>query len=339
MDDYRHQTDLPSACMPPPDAPAVGMSAAVDSHGFETNTEYIVADGAGRVLCVEGAANPMWTQGWLYMGLPQSYANDMVTLSFTENPFEGQATPKIRANGDRFLFADYNKAGPMPQDSWTLAGPTKSNEPKHPLLGVRATPLMPTQPAVLLSYGDGKGDTGYLTAGKGSGWSWLTLSKEGAYNAAEFFFHKLHLERKDIFGLLNAYWPSEDFSARNVWFMEQDGLTPYALVPDYLAADLWAQSGLPSIPPRKEKALDCDDYAFIYRAQAARALYETKRAYPYALGVISGVTADEKLAHAANVYINYMGDLMILEPQTGVSVPGTAWRVGGQLLTPYRVIW
>ncbi len=324
----------------PPDAPLFGLSAAVDTHGFEKDADYMIADRSGRVLCVEGAAAPLWTQGWTYVGLPQSYGHDMVTVSFSENPFEGQATPKVWAlAGERYLFAEYNKAGAMPQSVWTFAGPKENEAKGYPLLGLRASPVMPNEPAVIFSYADGKGDVGYLTSGKGTAWAWLVLSKEGAYNAAEFLFHKIHLKRGDIFSLLNAYWPTVTFNAKNVWFMEQDGLSRYTLVPDELAKQLWDQSGLAALPPLKTKALDCDDYAFIYRAQAARSLYETKRANPYALGVISGVTADNKIAHAANVYINYWGDLMILEPQTGVSVPGTAWQIDGQPVTPYRVVW
>jgi len=89
------------------------------------------------------------------------------------------------------------------------------------------------------------------------------------------------------------------------------------------AVEIWKKSQLSNFK-WTEECFDCDDFSYVYKGAVSKHVYERKKSFPYAVGIIFGRNSKE--AHAVNVFLDELGNVKILEPQNGKIVDGKDWE-------------
>nr|WP_256548351.1 lectin MOA-related protein [Xenorhabdus bovienii] len=104
----------------------------------------------------------------------------------------------------------------------------------------------------------------------------------------------------------------------------------YKLVSDEKVKKIYKESGLENFKYRKN-SFDCDDFSFVYKAQASKEAYSNNEKFGYAIGVIFGNFG--KRAHAVNIFIDHDLKVKIIEPQGGKIIEAKDWDY-----TPYFIL-
>ncbi|MFY0575962.1 lectin MOA-related protein [Cystobacter fuscus] len=168
-----------------------------------------------------------------------------------------------------------------------------------------------------------------LCADTGS-WNWLYVSSTAS--ATLFTIHKFYVLKSKIDQLFRRTWPS----ASIIGSQFKTGDAYYEAVSDAQARAIYNNSGLSAYVWTAE-VFDCDDFSYVYKAQASRDAYASKAEYGYAVGVIFGRSPSR--VHAVNVFIDTNATVRILEPQTGSIVAGKDWKdQEGEAYEPYFVL-
>ncbi|MDX7998924.1 hypothetical protein FE394_06880 [Xenorhabdus sp. Reich] len=141
-----------------------------------------------------------------------------------------------------------------------------------------------------------------------------------------FTLHADFIKERLIKPLIQKHWP--DIKLKLLTFKILDPF--YKLVSDEKVKKIYEDSGLKNFEYRS-KSFDCDDFSFVYKAQASKEAYSNNESFGYAIGVIFGFL--EKRAHAVNIYINHDLKVKIIEPQSGRIIEPEDW-----IYTPFYII-
>uniref|UniRef100_UPI001C96BA70 lectin MOA-related protein n=1 Tax=Xenorhabdus innexi TaxID=290109 RepID=UPI001C96BA70 len=126
--------------------------------------------------------------------------------------------------------------------------------------------------------------------------------------------------------LLEKTWPDIKFNL--LTFRVLDPF--YKLVSENKVGEIYKASALEHFKYRK-KSFDCDDFCFVYKAQASKEAYINDENFGYAIGIILGFR--RKSAHSVNIYIDRDLKVKIIEPQNGNIINAEDWDY-----TPYYVL-
>jgi hypothetical protein len=290
------------------------------------NTPYLVVDGSNRILCPAGYGADSWD--YAFFGTYADYAGYVMGASFDTNPSASAAQINLGPpQSSKFLHA-YGTA-----TSWEYAIWADSNISGSPALRFNAQSTAKADWFNLTySYSS---TTMKLCVDSGS-WNWAYVGGS-SYTAIDVSLRKFFLTGADLTQLFKSAWPDATIDSNS--FRQAD--TDYELLDTSRAGVIYADSGLSSykwIPD----VFDCDDFSYVYKAQACRQAYADNQATgnavvrSYALGVIWGRSANS--AHAVNVFVDYTGSVKVLEPQNGSIVDAADWQDGqGSPYVPFFI--
>ncbi len=296
------------------------LSDPIPADELQPSTPYVIKDSYGRVMCVDDGGSGGW--GWAYLGDYDSYAQDVLPLYFSQNPMQGAATLTAK-NGSVEWPLQAN--GTATSREWTFWAKDGYGSGDFPVLSLKAT-LAQRDPDGRETYRlswDNNGTNMRLTAGSGT-WNWLNVSSKSPGSVLlEYTFHKLYVVRAKVADLLSTTWPAASLSLFGFSLGIRTADDFYEAVSDDQAMTIWNDSGL-SQYKWKEKYFDCDDFSYVYKAQASKDAYVNAPEYGYAVGVIFGKTPNSN--HAVSVFIDKNAKVRIIEPQTGKIVTGEDWK-------------
>ncbi|MDR7331815.1 lectin MOA-related protein [Roseateles asaccharophilus] len=301
------------------------LGPALTAAQIDPTGTYALRDLSKRVISVDGSGSGTWD--WAFVGPYDSYPRDVMPLSFSADPTSGKANLTAQNNNLNWPLHANGKSTNWEWTFWASSGYGSG----YPVLSLSATPgqtLPDGGQAYKLSYVNGN-TTMYLAADSGS-WNWLYVS--GSNSSSQFSFHKFFVIKSKVELLFKATWPGSDF----IYSAFNTGDVYYQALSDAQAGSIYQDSGLRNYQWRAE-VFDCDDFSYVYKAQASRNAYAGNAEYGYAVGVIFGRTSTG--AHAVNVFIDPQGKVRILEPQNGTIVDGSAWKdSAGEAYKPYFVL-
>ena len=300
------------------------LSNPIPADQLDPATPYVVKDLYGRVLCVNGAGAGDWE--WAYFGQYESYPKDVMPVSFSADPTKGAATLIAQNGGLSWPLHANGKATSWEWTFWAKSGYGTG----YPVMSLTAR-VSQTNPDGTEYYEvtwDNAGTSMSLCVDSGS-WNWLYVSSS---KASQFTFHKFYVKKAKVDELFKATWPSASF----IYSAFNTGDEFYEAITDAQAGRIYQNSGLRGYTWKPE-VFDCDDFSYVYKAQASKDAYANAAEYGYAVGVIFGSTPTG--AHAVNVFIDTGGGVKILDPQNGQIMAGKDWKTsGGVAYSPYFVL-
>lgn len=306
-------------------ASAMVLGQALAASKLDPAGVYALKDPQGRVLCVDGAGSGTWN--WAFMGQYTDYPQDVLPLSVSSDPTQGPANLSIQSGGLSWPLHANGKSSNWEWTFWASSGYGEG----YPVMGLSAQ-LSQTNPDGSQSYKlawNNAGTTMHLAADAGS-WNWLYVS--GSNAGSQYTFHKFFVIKNKVEQLFQSTWPGSSF----VYSAFNTGDEFYEAISDTQAGTIYQESGLRNYKWKNE-VFDCDDFSYVYKAQASKTAYASSAEFGYAIGVIFGRTSTG--AHAVNVFVDTRGQVRIIEPQTGGIVAGKDWKDGnGEAYKPYFVL-
>lgn len=301
------------------------LGPALTASQIDPTGTYALRDLSGRVIGVNSSGAGTWD--WAFVGQYKSYPQDVMPLSFSADPTSGKANLTAQ-NGS--LSWPLHANGSSTNWEWTFWA-SSGYGAGYPVLPLSATPgqtLPNGGQTYKLSYVNGS-TTMHLTADSGS-WNWLYVSASNS--STQFTFHKFFVIKSKVQQLFEATWPGADF----IYSAFNTPDTYYQALSNAQAGSVYQESGLRAYHWRAE-VFDCDDFSYVYKAQASRHAYAANAEYGYAVGVIFARTSTG--GHAVNVFIDPQGKVKILEPQNGSIVDGKDWKdSAGEAYQPFFVL-
>jgi hypothetical protein len=314
---------------PPKSGPGLAshmeLGPALTASQIDPTGTYALRDLSERVISVNSSGSGTWD--WAFVGQYKDYPQDVMPLSFSADPMSGKANLTAQNRG---LSWPLHANGSSTNWEWTFWASSGYGS-GYPVLSLSATPGQ-TLPngglAYKLSCLNGN-TTMYLAADSGS-WNWLYVSASSS--STQFSFHKFFVIKSKVQQLFQATRPGAEF----IYSAFNTGDLYYQALSDAQAGSVYQDSGLRNYHWRSQ-VFDCDDFSYVYKAQASRNAYAANAEYGYAVGVIFGRTSTG--AHAVNVFIDPQGKVRILEPQNGKIVDGKDWKDdAGEAYKPYFVL-
>ncbi|HEX3612444.1 MAG TPA: lectin MOA-related protein [Sporichthyaceae bacterium] len=304
------------------EGPPVVLSGPIPADQIDANTPYVIQDAYGRVMNVQNAGGDAWD--WAYFGAYDSYWTDVLPLYFSENPLTAPASLIVQARNWP-LHANGTAT------SWEYAFWAPSDYGSSYPVTPFAANVVQTNPDGSQSYNlvwKNNGTSMSLCADSGS-WNWAYVSSTN--NSAMFTFHKFYVEQKKLDSLFKATWPGSSYDLK-----VNTGDLYYEAITTGQAMSTYQNSGLAGYG-WKANYFDCDDFSYVYKAQASKDAYAATPEYGYAVGIIFAWAPSG--AHAVNVFIDTSGTVQIIEPQNGQIVPGKNWTDhNGAAYSPYFIL-
>ena len=342
--DVPHTKGLSSLEPPIPKAPETGpeplddpvdvvLSDPITADTFVPGAPYAIRDAYGRVLCRQGAS-ASWE--WAYLGKPGVYLQDVAGVSFAGNPLQSAQVPTITTlSHTQKLKGDFRTDEPPAPASaytfWSTVGLFKT----YPDLPVLTVPKTGDQFQLIVNYPTGRFSYLDYPAEDGN-MAWLMVNSTPVSNY--FTLHKLLLTLTDIMHQLIDVWPYLTYE--NFFFYDGGPSSRLQLVTDTFVKSIWTDTGLASWNPSKYGPVGEGEFAFVFKGQASRRVYADTLPAPLALGMILakvGVNAVD--AHVANIFIDYQGQVRMLNPKTGHIFAPSDWKdPNGTPLRPEHIV-
>jgi hypothetical protein len=304
---------------PTGDASPLTLGAALEAEEIYTNQPYAFKDEVGRLFSINNPAVCPWT--WANYVPYESYAQLVVPLIPQGSPSTGPFTLSALTNGTLLPLTATNTADDC-EAIWGQQNPTQ--KPVTLTLEVAQTFPPPRTPVYQLR----RSATSCLSGGFSNPTDWAVFQSKPRY--LFFSLHRFFVERGKLLQLLGQAWPGQE-----IYFKDYSTLRladrGYEVLTDALATALWNSSEL-NPECWTPESFDCDDFSYVYKAQASRYALAQKEPSSgckstmkrsLAVGIVFGVAKDGKSAHAANLYVNYEGKLKIID--YGKIVDAAAW--------------
>ena len=300
------------------------LSEPIAAEALEPGTPYVVCDLSGRVLCVNSAGSGGWD--WAYFGPYDQYVEDVMPLTFTANP--ATSTSPIVAKNGAFSWP-LHANGSATSWEWTFFADANYGS-SYPVMSFSAQ-VGQTNPDGTSYYRlvwNNGGTSMNLCVDSGL-WNWAYVHSS---TQSQFTFHKFYVRRSKLTQLFLSTWPSANF----VYSSFKTGDSFFEAITDAQASAIYANSGLSGYVWQPDY-FDCEDFSYVYKAQASKDAYAAKPEYAYDVGVIFGSTKNG--SHAVNLFVDTSGNVRILEPQNGSICAGKDWKdSSGAPYTPTFVL-
>lgn len=289
--------------------PVIVLSRPIPADQIDAGTPYVIRDEYGRVLCVENAGRGGWD--WAYFGDYDNYSADVFPLAFSGNPVTAPASVTMQPNNWP-LHANGSAT------SWEYAfWASSSYGSGYPVLSLtaRVSQINPDGSQTYKLSWNNDATTMELCADSGSwNWAYVSSSKSGT----TVTFHKFYVQQQKLNVLFKAAWPKASFDLQ-----VNTGDEFYEAVTTQQVMSIYQNSGLPGYQ-WKPNYFDCDDFSYVYKAQASKDAYAAVPEYGYAVGIVFASAPSG--GHAVNVFIDTAGTVRIIEPQDGQIVEGKDWN-------------
>ena len=287
------------------------LSEAQTLDSLKANTPYVFKDWRARILKVNGLSYLSTT--WVYVSTYDSYITDTHPIIFSDVP-TGQ-TKLIAVTSVGNLSMHSRDQGPNNQWVFWTGPPYKGGNPEM-MVQLEVYQQSPTNTTFLIYWQSGQNKM-YLTSKDSTSWEWnyITKTKPGF----GYSIHKFYVEKAMMQQLFKATWPSS-----SIYYSEfTTGDLYYEVITDDLATTLFQNTGLKA-SDYKAEVFDCEDFAYVYKAQAS--LYALRNSTEYALAVGVIFANSKNSGHAVNFYVDTSGKVKIIEPQNGSIVDGKDWK-------------
>ncbi|MFF7707475.1 lectin MOA-related protein [Pseudomonas sp. NPDC007930] len=302
----------PPAPEPLPQDTAMVLSRALRVRDLSSSDAYVLKDQHGRVLCLHKGAKATW--GWAFMAQYEEYYQAVypITFRFTGNPTDTRGTLSLTVDGQSWaMYAN----GHGKENEWAFFGASKWPHHPHTKLIARLQRQEAGELPRFALYWNNEDTPLYLAAGA-DGWNWLKFSASEA--ALEFSLHKFYVVREKIPALLKATWPNASLAHADLRDDRHCAAVTYTR-----ARAIYEESGLRRFTYKPE-VFDCEDFSYVYKAEASKHAYFAKEDLPYAIGLLRGV--NDHGGHAVNLFIDPRGELKVLEPQDGRISNAREWE-------------
>lgn len=303
------------------------LFTAIPGNQIKPNTPYLIVDTNGRALALAGDVGAHWN--WATWAKYPDKRPEIFPVWFGRDPINTDAHFYMRlADGtDKKLYLDGAASA-----KWNWVAWQKSSS-KVEFLG-KLVPVSGTVDTFKVTANAGRRLC--FDGGSGSEWNWAFIGDDDYEdNYAEVRVGSFKLSYDSVRKLIKAEWPAADL--RTMTLRLSDKAMELVDAPKMQA--IYQSSGLRNYVYRPE-IFDCDDFAFVYKAEVSKAQYVDKPTVPYAIGLINA-TAPGAGGHAAIVFVSVDGYVYVLEPQNGTIVRGREWRAGsgGPLYVPTMVVF
>jgi hypothetical protein len=285
------------------------LSDPISLADIDPATPYVLKDAHDRVVAVEnGGAGTSWQ--WAFVGNYDAYPRDVLPLYFSVDPSKGGATLSVKPGGQSWQLHPRGTATSWEYTYWGGSG--------YPNTLSLTAKLVKSSPDTFRLIWNNKGTDMNLWADSGS-WNWLMVSSSTG-TSGQFTLHKFYVRVLKAQILLAQTWPRASFTYAS--FRTADRY--YEAITDAQAKGIWTTSGLSTYSYRSE-VFDCDDFSYVYKAEASKTAYKKNAEYGYAVGVMLGA-ASSTVGHAVNVFIDTSAAVRVIEPQKGGIVAGADWK-------------
>ncbi|OTA20364.1 hypothetical protein Xbed_01590 [Xenorhabdus beddingii] len=276
---------------------------------------YLIRDENKRILCIDSTQRV--GDSHAYFGQEETNYHDFIMIIHWNTP--APTVPK-RLVGKYYDHKFFLYSNDMTNElNWAIWD-TPNSQPEEFLILIRAE-YVKTEDGVnkykyIWNY---KGKDIYLCSDLVENereWSWLYLSDK----KYSLFSQHIHYIQSELIKMLcQKTWPNITFKYHKLRIMDRK----YCVISDRTAQYIYKQSELKNFKYRQE-SFDCDDFCYIYKAQASKEAYISNERFGYALGIIVGTNKEDQ-GHSVNIYINDELKVKLIEPQTGKIINGEDW--------------
>ncbi|TPW38731.1 hypothetical protein FKD06_25280 [Serratia sp. SRS-8-S-2018] len=278
-------------------------------------TPYIIKElNSSRVLCINHGAAGDWE--WPYLGEYDDYLSDVIPIELSEDP-----TVRPAMMGTKAGFSLHSNGTSTSWD-WVFFG---KEHDQYPIIKLKAKVIGKNSDGrdyYQLSWNNKNIDMS-LSCEPGA-WNWLYISS-AEHNL--FTIHQRYLTYPLLKNLLKNTWPHAEISDGGLHTLDRR----YLMISEKQAKKIYEDSML-SQYKWKEDVFDCDDFSFVYKAQASMYAYKNNAECGYAVGVLFGLGKSGS-GHVINIFIDYASKVKIIEPQSGKIIDGKDWSY-----TPFFIL-
>jgi hypothetical protein len=307
-------------------ASPLSLGPAVSAEAIVPNQYYAIDDGKGRLLGIDNPGAAEWSYATYvpYATYPDRIApiflgvNPTKTFNFSihhRSAAGDEIWPMFPEDATNRCDVRWGRA--KEASSFTLELPTVY--PDRTTYNLRRT-MADNSSSYLSRITQNPTDYAYFTPQPDS--------------ALHFSFHPFYMECAKLWLTIGKTWPNQ-----TIYFKDYSsfiaGDRGYQVLTQALASQLWAETGLNADIHYTSESFDCDDFAYVYKAHAS--LYalkdrkpdgKSKMEFSLAVGIVFGeaVMVDKGKAerHAANVFLDFNGDMMIID--YGNIIPAAQWK-------------
>jgi hypothetical protein len=293
----------------------------------EAGENYVLQDRWGRILGVQnGGAD---TSDWALMLLLKDAPGDLFPVTFGPVTPNGSGTFYVKVqNGNAEWVLRSN--GTSSSSNQTFWAPTNAEYPPSQYPFIAARPVLYSTKNGQAWYGIEwpmtSSATLYFQADDGPGakglWVWSEYGSR-----TPFIFHEIYIKTTQIQGILQREWPKADIL--HAPFIQTDDIV--AGISDQQIRSLFTDSKLGRYV-RTPGVFGSADFSFVFKAQAAQAAYAAGQFCGYAVGIIYGRDSNG-VSRTANLYLDQVANVKILDPITGDIMNGKDWEY-----TPYFIV-
>lgn len=299
------------------------LSEPIDPASIVPGAAYVMVDAKGRLLC-----GPASGWNWAWFGKYEDWSSNILSVCFTSDPTVGATTITLGGRSDVYLRTNGNST------NWNWAFWGDNIWKGFAAMNMTA---VASGNGYQLKYVNGTTDM-YLCAATSSSWDYAYIGGD-SWTPTTVTLHKFYLTWDDLKTLIEATWPTAAMDKCSLRTSD----AKYELLTDSVATTIYKASGLSGYT-YKADVFDCDDFATVYRAQAAKYAWSQSVTAPYAIGMISGEANLTDPRHAANIFFDINGNVKVLEPQGGLQggkiVLGSQWQDNnGTTYIPDRVVF
>lgn len=303
--------------------PFLALSDPIGLDALKPDGSYLIKDSRQRILSVQNGGSG--DSQYAYLGSFAQYPENVFPVTVSA-PVDNAYRFSVRLGDLTWTLHATSRSTTQTGTFWANANYNPTDQPVMSIsLKAYSSPTSPSQ--YLLTW-NGNGEAMYLTADQGNveGPSpYLVTVSDG--DILPFSFHEVFVKGDAIEKLLAKEWPKAKFRGFNYG-------DPYFMpLVDREAVAIFADSGLAKYK-WTQNVFDCDDFSYVYKATGSKAAYSAALECGYALGIVFGRSMSGAAPHAANVFIDAMANVKVIEPQNGQIVAGKDWSY-----TPYFVLF
>jgi hypothetical protein len=287
------------------------LSKPIPRNKITADTTYLLVDPQGRFLVAKNGKTP--PHDWNYAKLVSKDDHWSWIYGITFNSPATQDNPSSLLLGPPYNSAYLHANGSSTNWEWAWWGDESWSEEKYPQIKVYLA-----EDGTLTTC-DG---TQALCADDGGN---VYIGNREKWPAIKFTLHTFFLTRQSLFTIAQNAWPRTSFTDVYVELANLE----YELVTQAKIQQIYKASGLSSGMYTTE-TFECDDFSYVLKAAAARQSYidtaATQLQRGYAVGLIFGQSKDGGDGHAVNFFVDYAGNLKLIEPQNGSIQSAELWN-------------
>ncbi|ERU66043.1 lectin MOA-related protein [Pseudomonas aeruginosa] len=287
------------------------LSEPLTLEQLDANRAYLLADSQGRILAAKNGKTESSDWNWAQMVDKEEHGNWIFGVTFSSPPT--QESPSTILLGWPYNHVWLHSNGTLPASwQWAFWGGEKySNSSTPDLRFYLASDNSLTTSDGTMALCEDDGD--------------VYIGSKTSYTPIRFTIHTFFLANPAIFALGQATWPDISFSQVNVQLANYE----CELVDENKINSIYKNFRSSTSVSYKNDIFECDDFGFAFKAYASLQAYKDSQTLKlqraYAVGILFGASKTGGDGHAVNFFVNYSGELKIIEPQNGKISDAARW--------------